>query len=324
MAESDIIADILNIIMTTTLASYEGLLGQLLHDSLTFIVNVIMLQMIARFILSVFPFLQRLADLIFAPFSFLHKWSHVHKAKQINAHALHSRLRKVDREEMSPAERYFSNKMLLRSSFSLGVGDRENATLSLMSMDELSLKEAIAILQAPSKYGIYFTLLLFFTAPLTTYHKFFLLLHFYFFFGSLLYLFPSTEDLRFMVNSILTTSTVSPMYILHGVTIFIAASIIGYHYYLEIGLPPYWYLEIIKKGLFAATTYFTGLFGIIVLTKGDLSLKPQLDSLVVGKEVSRWKEQRSLENLHLRSPTPADVDTQLLQVLVQDEESEIQ
>ena len=160
---------------------WQGFVINIASDLFTGLFTLIFLKIMIEVIFSIFPFLRRIANTIFMPFSVLHQWTHIHKAKQINNKAIKKRIALVDSEDIPGHERFLHSKVFVRATFSMGIGDRENTGIIILPSEELTLKETMGLIYAPSKYGFFFTGILILLAPLIQVGQIFGLLHLYFF-----------------------------------------------------------------------------------------------------------------------------------------------
>ncbi|OLS25615.1 MAG: hypothetical protein HeimC3_13630 [Candidatus Heimdallarchaeota archaeon LC_3] len=296
---------------------YTGFMTDLLGDIITGIFTIIFLKIIIEIVFSIFPFLRRIANTIFMPFTILHQWSHIHKAKQINNKAIKKRIALVDAENIPGHERFLQSKIFVRPTFRMGIGDKENTGIIILPSEELTLKETMGLIYAPSKYGFFFTGMLIFLAPLVQANQIFGLLHLYFLFGSLLFLFPSQEDYRFIINTLMTSSTVSPMYFLWGILVFVISSYSQISFYDTLGFPPYWYVDVMRIALSATMIYYLGLLTIIGFVGPDVTLKTQRDTFWLTDQTRQWKRKQQDQLMHTSQQRQNE---QLLATILTDEE----
>ena len=241
--------------------------------------------------------------------------------KQINNKAIKKRIALIDEENIPGHERFLHSKVFVRPTFSMGIGDRENTGIIILTTEELTLKETMGLIYAPSKYGMFFTSILIFLSPLVQVNQLFGLIHFYFLFGSILFLFPSQEDYRFIINTLMTSSTVSPMYFLWGIMVFVISSSAQISFYDTIGFPPYWYVDVMRLALSATIIYYLGLLTIIGFVGPDITLKTQRDTFWITDQTRLWK--RNQEDSMMQSSEQRHQE-QILATIMTEEETFIE
>ncbi|OLS16662.1 MAG: hypothetical protein HeimC3_52460 [Candidatus Heimdallarchaeota archaeon LC_3] len=299
---------------------YTGFISDLLGDIVTGFFTIIFLKIIVEIIFSIFPFLRRIANTLFMPFNVLHQWAHIHKAKQINNKAVKKRIALVDAENIPVHERFLSSKIFVRPTFRMGIGDKENTGIIILPSEELTLKETKGLIYAPSKYGFFFTSILIFLAPLVQANQIFGLVHLYFLFGSILFLFPSQEDYRFIINTLMTSSTVSPMYFLWGLVVFVLSASFQISFYDTLGFPPYWYVDVMRIALSATMIYYLGLLAIIGFVGPDVTLKTQRDTFWITNQTRQWRRKQQDQIMQTSRQRQSE---QVLATILTDEEEEI-
>ncbi|MHA1992602.1 MAG: hypothetical protein ACW98A_16730 [Candidatus Hodarchaeales archaeon] len=314
---NDILVDAGNILLNL----YQGFLSDLIGDVITTFITIFFLKILIEIIFSIFPFVRRIAHMIFMPFNILHQWAHMHKAKQINQKAINKRITLIEDEDIPAHERFLHSKIFVKPTFSMGIGDRENTGVIILPTEELTMKETMGLVYAPSKYGFIITGLTVFLTPLAQANQIFGLIHLYFLFGSILFLFPSQEDYRFVINTIMTSSTISPFYFLHGITVFILSSYSQLYFYETLGFPPYWYIDVIRLALSATVIYYIGLLTLIGFVGPDISLKTQRGTFWITEQTRTWKRQQ--QDRFLQSTQQME-NQQVLEAILAEEDTFIE
>ncbi|MFW9929755.1 MAG: hypothetical protein ACFFD1_10220 [Candidatus Thorarchaeota archaeon] len=295
---------------------YQGFLSNILSNIIASFITIIFLKLIFEIIFSLFPFIRRIVQFIFYPFVVFHQWTHLHKAKQINQKAIQKRLGVMEKEDIPLQERILNSKIIVRPTFSMGIGDRENTGIIILPTEEMTLKETMGLIYAPSKYGTLLSLIAMAMVPLIVANQIFSLIHLYILLGTILFLFPSQEDYRFIINTLLTNSTVSPFYFVYGIIVFLITTFTQIEFYQNVGFPLYWYIDVLKLALTATVIYYVSLLAILGFTGPDESLKTQRNIITLNKQI---KDIKMVRQEKMMSATELQAQQTLLTILSDEE-----
>ncbi|MFW9915789.1 MAG: hypothetical protein ACFFGZ_09300 [Candidatus Thorarchaeota archaeon] len=192
---------------------FEGLspenIGQLL-------VAVIVIYVLLLLLGAVFPFIGRLLNIIFLPFTVLHVWMHVRAMQHIKT-----------REDPSQPGPY-AGSAIMGSSLGVGILRDEWSSVRLVTDNPRTARK---VAFAPTKLFLPLFLLVMVSSPFLRLffadHRLSVLVHMYLLLGCLRGL-PNAEDQYFVYYSIMMNATFSPNYLLYLLPLFVLSTVLQY------------------------------------------------------------------------------------------------
>ncbi|MFX0113913.1 MAG: hypothetical protein ACFFB3_05165 [Candidatus Hodarchaeota archaeon] len=192
---------------------FEGVslenLGQL-------IVAVVIIYIILTLLSAIFPFIGRVLNIIFIPFTVVHVWMHVRAMQDI----------KTTQNTEKPGPH--AGSAIMGSSLGIGILRDEWSSVRLVTDNPRTAKK---VAFAPNKIFIPLFLLILVCSPFLRLflidHRVSVLVHMYLLLGCLRGL-PNAEDQYFVYYSIMMNSTFSPWYVVYLVPLFIMTTALQY------------------------------------------------------------------------------------------------
>jgi hypothetical protein len=192
---------------------FEGVspenIGQLL-------VAVIVIYVLLLLLGAVFPFIGRLLNILFLPFTILHVWMHVRAMQHIKT-----------REDPSQPGPY-AGSAIMGSSLGVGILRDEWSSVRLVTDNPRTARK---VAFAPTKLFLPLFLLVMVSSPFLRLffadHRLSVLVHMYLLLGCLRGL-PNAEDQYFVYYSIMMNATFSPNYLLYLLPLFVLSTALQY------------------------------------------------------------------------------------------------
>lgn len=191
---------------------FEGLslqnIGQLL-------VAVIVVYVILMLLSAVFPFLGRILNIIFLPFTVVHTWMHVQAMQQIKT--------KEDPSQPGP----YKGSAIMGSSLGVGLLREEWSSVRLVTDNPRTARK---VAFAPTKIFLPLFFLVIISSPflrLFMDHQLSMIIHMYLLIGCLRGM-PSAEDQYFVYYSVMMNATFSPWYVIYLLPLFILTTALQY------------------------------------------------------------------------------------------------
>ncbi len=254
---------------------YQGFLSNFISNLFTTIFLIFLIRIVYEIVTMIFPGIKNLVYTIFKPFRLLHIWFHIQAAKNINAKS----------HQENPQR---GKKVDFSVLFSTGMGSgSEHSIISIVSTDELTTKDAMAVAKAPLKPALVMLLSLIMIGPLMT-EGIFVFVHLYFLIGVTLVMFPSGHDNLFVFNTILTKTNLSAWYLIFPFIAFsLTTMLYSFKYQLLNSYPPFWWVEPFVMGLYSTWLYLILLALVVWLTAEKDSPVPQIESTASDKDTTR-------------------------------------
>jgi hypothetical protein len=183
---------------------------------LQLIVAVIVLYVVLMLLSAVFPFIGRLLNIIFLPFTVLHVWMHVRAMQQI----------KTLEDPSKPGP--YEGSAIMGSSLGAGILRDEWSSVRMIT-DNPHTARKVAF--APTKLFVPLFFLILISSPFLRLfivdHRLSVLVHMYMLLGCLRGL-PNAEDQYFVYYSVMMNSTFSPWYIIYLLPLFVLSTALQY------------------------------------------------------------------------------------------------
>jgi hypothetical protein len=177
---------------------------------------VIVVYVILTLLSAIFPFIDRLLNIVFIPFTILHVWMHVRAMQDI----------KTTQNSRKPGPH--SGTAIMGSALGLGILRDEWASVRLVTDNPRTARK---VAFAPTKIFVPLFILCLIGSPFLRLflvdHRLSVLVHMYLLLGCLRG-FPSAEDQYFVYYSVMMHSTFSPWYVLYLVPLFILTTAVQY------------------------------------------------------------------------------------------------
>ncbi|MFX0113417.1 MAG: hypothetical protein ACFFB3_02605 [Candidatus Hodarchaeota archaeon] len=192
---------------------FEGATPQNLSQ---LIVAVIIVYVILTLLSAIFPFIGRILNIIFIPFTIVHMWMHVRAMQDI----------KTAQNTGQPGSH--TGSAIMGSSLGIGILRDEWSSVRLVT-DNVRTARKVAF--APTKIFIPLFLLILVSSPFLRLflmdHRLSVLVHMYLLLGCLRGL-PNAEDQYFVYYSVMINSTFSPWYVIYLVPLFLLTTALQY------------------------------------------------------------------------------------------------
>lgn len=183
---------------------------------LQLIIAVIVLYVVLMLLSAVFPFIGRLLNIVFLPFTVLHVWMHVRAMQQI----------KTLEDPSKPGPH--KGSAIMGSSLGVGILRDEWSSVRMITDDPHTARR---VAFAPTKLFIPLFFLILIISPFLRLfiadHRVSVLVHMYLLLGCLRGL-PNAEDQYFVYYSIMMNATFSPWYIIYLLPLFVMSTALQY------------------------------------------------------------------------------------------------
>jgi hypothetical protein len=192
---------------------FEGISPQNIAQLL---VAVIVIYVLLLLLGAVFPFIGRLLNILFLPFTVLHVWMHVRAMQHIKT-----------REDPSQPGPY-AGSAIMGSSLGVGILRDEWSSVRIVTDNPRTARK---VAFAPTKLFMPLFLLVMVSSPFLQLffadHRLSVLIHMYLLLGCLRGL-PNAEDQYFVYYSIMMNATFSPNYLLYLLPLFVLSTALQY------------------------------------------------------------------------------------------------
>lgn len=249
--------DVVSSFFLDLLQQYGTLLSGTWNNLLNTVFLLIAARIIYELVASLLPPVRNIAKLIFSPFHLLHVWFQIQIVKNINK-----------RRELQGLSR--NQRLSVGISFQTGFGtvnDESSIIISSNGISNLSVREAIAIVNAPILPALAVIMACVLLGPLVK-TPIFLAIHLYLLLGALIALMPSRDDHFFVLNTLITKTTISPWYFVYTlVTFFGSVWLYTWKYDEILGVhPDFWWIEPLVMGIFSSWVYLMLLAAVVAFT----------------------------------------------------------
>jgi hypothetical protein len=192
---------------------FEGVSSE---NVIQLIVAVIVVYVILTLLSTIFPFIDRILNIVFIPFTILHVWMHVRAMQDIKA--------TQNPRKAGP----HAGTAIMGSTLGVGILRDEWASVRLVTDNPRTARK---VAFAPTKLFVPLFILSLVSSPFLRLfimdHRLSVLVHMYLLLGCLRGL-PNAEDQYFVYYSIMMNSTFSPWYVIYLVPLFILTTAAQY------------------------------------------------------------------------------------------------
>ncbi|MFQ5980803.1 MAG: hypothetical protein ACE5OZ_21915 [Candidatus Heimdallarchaeota archaeon] len=180
------------------------------------IIAVIVVYVILMLLSAVFPFIGRVLNIIFLPFTVVHTWMHVRAMQQI----------KTQEDPSQPGP--YKGSAIMGSSLGIGMMREEWSSVRLVTDNPRTARK---VAFAPTKIFLPLFFLIIISSPFLRLfipdHRLSVLIHMYLLIGCLRGL-PNAEDQYFAYYSIMMNATFSPWYVIYLLPLFVLITALQY------------------------------------------------------------------------------------------------